>query len=342
MTSSDMRLPALPLGGDATLVRWLRAAGDTVSAGEPLAVVRTARAEILIPATVSGTIAALLVDEGGPISDTPLLTLAAPESAPRPPRATPLARRIASLHAVALDTLAGTGIDRRITGRDVIQFIAPATQPVAPPDAEPLAASAAPAVPDVAPAAALTDVAPAGPIDEYFAVTAMQAECGRVVAARHAARAGIAPDAFAVMVEAIAATLCAYPLLNSVWTDEGIVQRRNVDCIVARADGRAGFVAAAQDRNARGIARALHSSASGAATFAICETGGWAFAAQPFGGITTLSVSTPAATPVVVADTGGERIALRPCSILTLAYDARTIDQPYADAFLRALGERLN
>ena len=47
------------------------------------------------------------------------------------------------------------------------------------------------------------------------------------------------------------------------------------------------------------------------------------------------------ARPLVIADGGVDRLAVRHAALLTLAYDARVLDQYYADAFLSDIKRRL-
>ena len=76
MTSTDYLLPLLPFGSAAyTIVRWLKRAGDAVSAGEPLLVVVNDRVEVALPATSAGMLDRILADEGAAVAaGTPVAT----------------------------------------------------------------------------------------------------------------------------------------------------------------------------------------------------------------------------------------------------------------------------
>ena len=54
-----------------------------------------------------------------------------------------------------------------------------------------------------------------------------------------------------------------------------------------------------------------------------------------------LGIGATVERPLVIDVSGVDRIVVRPTTVLTLAYDARVLDQCHADAFLRAVKERL-
>jgi len=184
----------MPKMGDAmeegTLVRWLKAEGDSVKEGEPIAEIATDKATIEIEAPGAGVLKGIRVQEGQvvPIS-TPLAYILAegeslptetdggapapkaeavappPASAPVPTpsvdkgtagrvKASPLARKIAQEHGIDLSLITGTGPQGRIVERDVLAYLesqkAPAPAVVAP---APVPAPAPVAVPAPAPPA---------------------------------------------------------------------------------------------------------------------------------------------------------------------------------------------
>lgn len=58
----------IPKGGmgtaEATLIRWIKQAGDPVTEGEIIAEVETAKAVVEVPAPVSGVLTQILLAEG--------------------------------------------------------------------------------------------------------------------------------------------------------------------------------------------------------------------------------------------------------------------------------------
>ena len=59
-------LPKMGMGiEEGTVVRWLKAVGDKVVAGEPLVEIETAKATQEVEALASGTLVSILLPEGG-------------------------------------------------------------------------------------------------------------------------------------------------------------------------------------------------------------------------------------------------------------------------------------
>jgi pyruvate dehydrogenase E2 component (dihydrolipoamide acetyltransferase) len=136
---------------DAVIVRWLKSPGDAFVQGEGLIEVETDKATVVYEAESDGTLASILVPEGGTVAiGEPIATLANGEGTVAPPRraaapapgsgdgaragrpnATPVARRTAVELGVSLHGLAGTGPGGRITVEDVTKAAADvaATEP---------------------------------------------------------------------------------------------------------------------------------------------------------------------------------------------------------------------
>jgi pyruvate dehydrogenase E2 component (dihydrolipoamide acetyltransferase) len=138
---------------DAVIIRWLKSPGDAFERGEGLIEVETDKATVVYEAESAGTLASILVPEGGtaavgqaiatlgngegparterppaPVREEPTSAQEAPEPArpepgdgagPRRPNATPVARRTAVDLGVSLHDVAGTGPGGRITAEDV-------------------------------------------------------------------------------------------------------------------------------------------------------------------------------------------------------------------------------
>lgn len=57
-------LPNVGMGiSEATIVKWCKAVGDTVDAGEIIAEIETAKSTVEVEAPVAGTVTALLYEE---------------------------------------------------------------------------------------------------------------------------------------------------------------------------------------------------------------------------------------------------------------------------------------
>jgi pyruvate dehydrogenase E2 component (dihydrolipoamide acetyltransferase) len=142
---------------DAVIIRWLKSPGDAFERGEGLMEVETDKATVVYEAEAAGTLASILVPEGGtaavgqaiatlgngegparaetppaPAEETtttePVSAPAAPAprdgAGPRRPNATPVARRTAVDLGVSLHDVEGTGPGGRITADDVTRAAA--------------------------------------------------------------------------------------------------------------------------------------------------------------------------------------------------------------------------
>ena len=179
----EVKLPDIGEGvAEGEIVRWLVKPGDAVKEDQPLVEVMTDKANVEIPAPRTGTIAALLAEEGqvvpvgavivtitvagevgtaarpGAPAPRGAAALAAPASPAAPAtspgapgaggaQATPAVRQLARELGVALEALAGTGPAGRIVAEDVRRAAAaPRGKPAAAgaPGAKPAAAAAGP------------------------------------------------------------------------------------------------------------------------------------------------------------------------------------------------------
>ncbi|MEU7033697.1 2-oxo acid dehydrogenase subunit E2 [Streptomyces sp. NPDC046237] len=131
---AEFTMPSLGADMDeGTLSEWLVHPGDQVTRGDVIAVVETAKSAIEVECFQSGTVDALLVDEGTTVPvGTPLArigtnTESRPTESPpaeglpteTPPPSTPLVRRLAQGRHVDLAAVHGSGPGGRITRADV-------------------------------------------------------------------------------------------------------------------------------------------------------------------------------------------------------------------------------
>lgn len=301
--SSMINLPDLPFGDTtATLLRWLAQPGDALVVGQPLAIVLGARAEILIPTSKSGTLAACLVAVGGEVAVGAALARV-PDTAARPQRLSPLARRIADAHGLDVAMLRGSGPGGRIMKRDLA-----ASSPAL------LAATAT-----KEPHATTTVDVPS----TFFLTTsetdlsAVQAFCAQQTPSQ-ARRPGI--ELLTCVAAVVAQALVRHPLLNSHWSADGTGTGDGVQLLLGQ---HGAFVRDAQDLNVYGIARALQDAANPApsqATFVLVQAG------MPL-----------AASQVQCASLVLDMRAPHELARLTLRCDARIVDSTQAAAFLHDL-----
>ncbi|WCB93079.1 Dihydrolipoyllysine-residue acetyltransferase component of pyruvate dehydrogenase complex [Baekduia alba] len=273
---------------EGTILTWLKADGETVAAGEDLVEIETDKATVTHPADAAGVLS-IVAPEGTslPVGATIARVGEASEGAPPTPResaprssgaeipagangngvvspatvkATPLARRIAARHDVALDDVAGSGPLGRVTRADVLQR-AGVDDPLTLPSARPATAAPAVAPPPSSPAAAPAPGGAKGDV-EVVEPTRLQAVVARRMAEAKAtiphfqvqtdvamdaaiafraqlkATGADAPSFNDLVVKAAALALRAHPLANGSYRDGRFEQyaRINVGIAVA-ADG---------------------------------------------------------------------------------------------------------
>jgi pyruvate/2-oxoglutarate dehydrogenase complex dihydrolipoamide acyltransferase (E2) component len=79
-----LRLPDLGAStGEAEVVVWLKAIGESITAGEPVLEVQSDKANVEVEATISGTLARVLANEGQIIRPGDALALIAERNEPR-------------------------------------------------------------------------------------------------------------------------------------------------------------------------------------------------------------------------------------------------------------------
>ena len=149
---TEVVLPALGESvTEGTISRWLKAVGETVEVDEPLLEVSTDKVDTEIPSPAAGTLLEIRVAEDETAAVGAVLALVgdaaaatpapAPEPAPQPSAAapapaapatarrasseegvyvTPLVRKLAAEHGIALNSVRGTGVGGRIRKQDIL------------------------------------------------------------------------------------------------------------------------------------------------------------------------------------------------------------------------------
>jgi pyruvate dehydrogenase E2 component (dihydrolipoamide acetyltransferase) len=269
--ATPLRMPDLgTVEGVVTLVRWLKAEGDTVTLGEPLFEVETDKGVSEVEAALAGVLVRKIVPDGGragPGEEIAMIrrpgepeeaaespTAAATPEAARPPAGTPpraatapvapVIRALAEKHGVDLALVTPTGPGGRITRQDVISARggAAAAPPSAhggtpaagaPPSREmPAAAGEPPASLSPRQAAVARKVTQSHLEKPTYHVTA-QVDMGQARAARERARAsgGISWDAF--LVRACAIAIAEIPVFRTRLKAGEVAAYPGVDIAVA-------------------------------------------------------------------------------------------------------------
>ncbi|MEZ0395833.1 MAG: dihydrolipoamide acetyltransferase family protein [Anaerolineales bacterium] len=280
----------------------------------------------------------------------------------------PVVRKIAAEHGIDLSQVRGTGLGGRITKQDVLDYLksrksqAERPKPIAPPAPE-----AGTLIPHTTIRRQIAERMVASKRISPHVLTVMEADMSRVLAHRAAhkaefARQGVNLTFTAYFIAAIAEALKANPLVNSTWTDEGLILHREVNIGMAVALGEEGLIVPvikqADHLSLLGVGRAVNDLAERArtkrlqpdevrgATFTLTNhgTAGSLFAmpiiSQPQCGI--LGTGTIQKRPVVVTDAeGNDALAIRPMVYLSFVFDHRILDGAGADAFLGKVKEVL-
>lgn len=126
---------------EGTILRWLKKPGNTVTRGEPIAVIETDKVTMDLEAEDQGTLLAIVHADGTVVKATDTIAwigapgetvdAAAPAAPGRAP-ATPAARRLAAEGGVSLSALKGTGPGGAVHARDVAAWTAQARPEVPP------------------------------------------------------------------------------------------------------------------------------------------------------------------------------------------------------------------
>lgn len=292
-------------------------------------------------------------------------------SAPAGPRAgfiSPVVARLASEHNIDLRGVPGTGKDGRITRFDIERVIS-GEVPVVP--AVQVGPQVHPAYADIQAGTTLKHTPVRRSIAKHMleskqtsphVSTFIEVDMSRVFAHRSAnkerfAAQGVNLTFTAYFVRAAALALGAYPLVNSSWSEEGIVMHPEVNIGMAvsldadglivpviKGAGRMDLLEAARvvnDLSGRARSKQLNPDEVRGGTFTITNhgTSGSLFATpiinQPQCGI--LGAGAIQKRPVVVDDA----IAIRPMVYLSLTFDHRILDGAVADYFLAMIKQTL-
>ncbi|MFA5535141.1 MAG: dihydrolipoamide acetyltransferase family protein [Mariniphaga sp.] len=164
-----------------------------------------------------------------------------------------------------------------------------------------------------------------------------------------------------VFIEATAAALAEFPMVNSSVDNDKIILRKNINIgiAVARPDGNliVPVVKNAEQRNLVGLAKEMNRLAGAArgnklqpeeiqgGTFTITNFGsfrnilGTPIINQPQAGI--LATGSIEKKPAVIETPSGDAIAIRHMMYLSLSYDHRVVDGALGGAFLRRIADIL-
>lgn len=297
-------------------------------------------------------------------------------------RISPVVGRIAAEHQVDLGQLDGSGRDGRITKQDVLDYVArradqPQVAPVAQPLQSPPETSTASPTVEPKPSAAVSDTDEVRPltsirrsIAEHMVMskrtsphvtTVFEFDFSSVSAHRRAHKDSFKADGVnltftAYIMAATIQALKAHPMVNSTWSEGGIVLHRAINIGMAAAIDEGLIVPViknADGLNLLGLARTINDLTHRArnkqlkpadvqgGTFSITNhgTSGSLFATpiinQPQAGI--LGVGMIEKRVKVIDDA----IAIRPLAYVSFTFDHRILDGASADAFVNTIKDQI-
>jgi 2-oxoisovalerate dehydrogenase E2 component (dihydrolipoyl transacylase) len=288
----------------------------------------------------------------------------------------PVVAKIAAEHGVNLGQVQGTGLNGRITKKDVLNFVESGKKKEVSVQPAPRTSHAAPAIALAVGDQLIKHSTIRKQIAEHMVMskqtsphvlTVMEVDMSKVAAHRKANKATFAKDGVrltftAYFMQAIVAGLKAYPNVNSSWTDEGLLVHSAINIGMATSLGEDGLIVpvikGADALSLLGMARAVNDFAERArskklnpddvkgGTFTLTNHGvsGSLFAFpvinQPQCGI--LGVGAMQKRAVVITDAeGNDSIAIRPMVYLSFVFDHRILDGASADWFLAKVKETL-
>lgn len=390
---------------EVTVTKWLKKEGDSVNELEPLLEVNTDKVDTEIPAPASGTLLKIFAEEGVPAKVGAILAFIGkpgetvevsggqvsdvrsevveksqfkenltPDTSHVIPGAhdigfiSPVVAKIAAEHGVNLQQVQGTGLNRRITKNDVLNFVEKGSQQ---PKASPVTSHPSPVVAPMQGDQLIKHTVIRKQIAEHMVMskhtsphvlTVMEADMSRVAKHRSAnkemfARDGINLTFTAYFMTAIVAGLKAYPNVNSSWTDDGILVHKDINLGMATSLGEDGLIVpvikgadnlsllamarAVNDLANRARSKKLHMDEVKGGTFTLTNHGisgsllAFPVINQPQCGI--LGVGAMQKRVVVIDDA----IAIRPMVYFSFVFDHRILDGASADWFLMKVKETL-
>ena len=413
---------------EGVIGKWLKSVGDRVERYDPLVEVVTDKVNMEMPSPATGTLTAILVEEGATIPmGTPIAEMDAEGGEPTPPvppipteshaeaiaepppdrigtllkdvapvgptgsggpisadkpaestqprrarrRYSPAVLRLADERDVDLDQVQGTGINGRVTLKDVRRFLETQSEVPAPTE------TSAPPAPVVRSMPISTDdervslspvrrmiaenmVRSASQIPQAW--TLVEVDVSGLVARRRAIRddfqlrEGINITYLPFIMKAVAESLKENPLLNSSWDDDAIIYKRRINIGIAAA-GRDGLVVPvvhdADTLSVAGLARKIADLTDRArrgaltlddvqgGTFTLNNTGALgSVLSQPlvnFPQAAILTTESIVRRPVVI----GDGIAIRSMMNLCMSFDHRIMDGAEASAFINSVKARI-
>lgn len=352
---------------EGTVVKWLIPVGGMIQKDESLLEVETEKVTLEIPSPATGLLNEIIVHEGVtvPVGNV----LARIDSAPpaevinrvggvvvrpmEPAQAgdqhhSPAVRQIAKEHGIDLSNVKGTGVDGRVTKKDVLDFVAQREDQtkVAASDTGPSMGEEI--LPFTQMRKTIADRMVKSKQTSAHVATFFEADFSGIAKFRQGRSLTYLP----FVIRATTKAIRDLPIMNSSWGDQGLVVKKDMHMGIATAleDGllvpvirhadRKGLTELAKeiaDLAERARSKKLNPEEVQGGTFTITNHGGFGslfstpIIHQPQ--IAILGIGAIQKRAVVIDDA----IAIRPMGYLSLSFDHRVIDGATADQFMAKL-----
>lgn len=301
---------------EGTIERWLVKPGDYVKKYDPIAEVVSDKVNAEIPSSFSGTIQELMVNEGEtyPVGTVLCTVNVEEQSSPKShiseaiknagktpvevkvsvkgtgefvpkqkSRYSPAVLKLASEHNLDLEKITGTGLNGRITRKDVLNYIEKQTKEVPTTTPEPLVSEN---IPQTLPMKEAAVEISTNTGDKVIPISGLRRTiANNMVRSKHEIphawmmvevdvtnlvkfrnkikeqfkeREGYNITYFAFFIKAVAQALKEFPMLNSVWAGDKIIQKKEINISIAVATDDALFVPViknADEKSVKGIAQ---------------------------------------------------------------------------------------
>jgi 2-oxoglutarate dehydrogenase E2 component (dihydrolipoamide succinyltransferase) len=280
---ADVIAPLNEEGTKATILRWCKAAGDSIREDEPLLELETDKVTVEIPSPASGELCEILkhpdeevfpgqvlarvrivavegeaanVPQAGPSDREP------PPSGARP-QLSPAVRRLLAEHALEPEDIAGSGREGRITADDVARHVS--NIGAASPEA-PASRASGTRVPHTAMRRRVAEhmarsLALAPHVTTLFEADLTRVQAHRAAHAGEFGRQGVRLTLTAYFVAACARALQAHPSLNATYHEDALELHADANIGVGTALGNEGLIVPvihrAQGLDLKGIARRM-------------------------------------------------------------------------------------
>ncbi|WP_053377997.1 dihydrolipoamide acetyltransferase family protein [Nitrospira moscoviensis] len=363
--ATDIIMPQLGESiAEGTVVKWLIPAGGSIEKDQSLLEVETEKVSLEIPSPATGVLSEILVKEGETVPVGALLAriertppadvinrvggVVVRQMEPAPAgeeHHSPAVRQLAKQHGVDLAQVKGTGAGGRVTKNDVLDFIAQrgAQGTVAPGGGEPSMGE------EIRPLTQMRKTIAERMVQSKqtsaHVATFFEADFSSVAKFREGRDLTYLP----FVVRAVTKALRDVPIVNSAWTEHGIIIKKDLHIGIATAleDGLLVPVVRHADRKGLSqLAKEIVDLAERARSKKLSpeEVQGGTFTITNHGGFGSL-FSTPIIHQPQIAILGvgaiqkravvtNDAIAIRPMGYLSLSFDHRVIDGATADQFM--------